>query len=153
MLLTCDAQGVLPPIEENEPGLSSGLQKIESAVLELEAHGIAREGIFLVGFSQGACLTVEYAARHARRWGGVAALTGGLIGEHVGRRDDAGTFDGTPIFEKVDSSADFHRKKEIKVFEGNIPPGSHTITANIVVKGNGSGALFSPEISSERSPP
>jgi predicted esterase len=88
----------LAPIEENEPGLSSGLQKIESAVLELEAQGIAREAIFLVGFSQGACLTVEYATRHARRWGGVAALTGGLIGEDVGRRDDAGTFDGTPVF-------------------------------------------------------
>ena len=50
-------------------------------------------------------------------------------------------FDGTPIFEKVDSTAEFHRKKELKIFEGNIPPGSHTITANIVVKGNGSGAF------------
>ncbi len=50
-------------------------------------------------------------------------------------------FDGTPIFEKIDSSSDFHRKKELKIFEGNIPPGSHTITANIVVKGNGSGAF------------
>lgn len=47
-------------------------------------------------------------------------------------------FDGTPIFEKVDSSTDFHKKKELKIFEGNIPPGSHTITATIVVKGNGS---------------
>jgi hypothetical protein len=50
-------------------------------------------------------------------------------------------FDGTPIFEKIDSSSDFHRKKELKIFEGNIPPGSHTITANIVVKGNGTGAF------------
>jgi len=50
-------------------------------------------------------------------------------------------FDGTPIFEKVDSTNEFHRKKELKIFEGNIPPGSHTITANIVVKGNGSGAF------------
>jgi hypothetical protein len=50
-------------------------------------------------------------------------------------------FDGTPIFEKVDSTTEFHRKKELKIFEGNIPPGSHTITANIVVKGNGSGAF------------
>lgn len=50
-------------------------------------------------------------------------------------------FDGTPIFEKVDNSTEFHRKKELKIFEGNIPPGSHTITANIVVKGNGSGAF------------
>ncbi len=50
-------------------------------------------------------------------------------------------FDGTPIFEKVDTTAEFHRKKELKIFEGNIPPGSHTITANIVVKGNGNGAF------------
>ncbi len=50
-------------------------------------------------------------------------------------------FDGTPIFEKVDSSTDFHKKKELKIFEGNIPPGSHTITATIVVKGNGSGGF------------
>jgi len=46
-------------------------------------------------------------------------------------------FDGTPIFEKIDSGTEFHRKKELKIFEGNIPPGSHTITANIVVKGHG----------------
>ncbi len=50
-------------------------------------------------------------------------------------------FDGTPIFEKVDSGMEFSRKKDLKIFEGNIPPGSHTITANIVVKGNGSGAF------------
>ena len=50
-------------------------------------------------------------------------------------------FDGTPIFEKVDSGMEFSKKKELKIFEGNIPPGSHTITANIVVKGNGSGAF------------
>ena len=50
-------------------------------------------------------------------------------------------FDGTPIFEKVDAGNEFHRKRELKIFEGNIPPGSHTITANIVVKGNGSGAF------------
>ncbi len=51
-------------------------------------------------------------------------------------------FDGTPIFEKIDSGSEFHRKKELKIFEGNIPPGSHTITANIVVKGHG-GSEFS----------
>jgi predicted esterase len=88
----------LAPVDTNEPGLSSGLAKIEKAVRELEAHGVARHDIMLVGFSQGACLAVEYAARHARRWGGIAALTGGLIGERVARGDGAGGFDGTPIF-------------------------------------------------------
>lgn len=88
----------LAPVEANEPGLSSGLAKIESTVLELEAHGIAREDIILLGFSQGACLAVEYAVRHARRWGGVAAFTGGLIGERIDRRDDDGGLEGTPFF-------------------------------------------------------
>ncbi|HSN55401.1 MAG TPA: dienelactone hydrolase family protein, partial [Candidatus Sulfomarinibacteraceae bacterium] len=88
----------LAPVEANEPGLSSALAKIERTVLALEAHGIAREDIILLGFSQGACLAVEYAVRHARRWGGVAALTGGLIGESIGRRDGEGGFEGTPIF-------------------------------------------------------
>lgn len=87
----------LAPREANEPGLSSALATIEGTVLELEEHGIAREDMILLGFSQGACLAVEYAARHALRWGGVAALTGGLIGERVARRDDAGNFAGTPI--------------------------------------------------------
>lgn len=50
-------------------------------------------------------------------------------------------FDGTPVFEKVDAPPEFHRKKELKIFEGNIPPGNHSITANIVVRGNGSGAF------------
>jgi predicted esterase len=88
----------LAPINANEPGLSSGLAKIEEAVTELEGHGIEPVDIVLLGFSQGACLTAEFAARHARRWGGVVALTGGLIGDRDEARDYAGTFDGTPVF-------------------------------------------------------
>lgn len=50
-------------------------------------------------------------------------------------------FDGTPVFEKVDQSSEFHKKKEMKIFEGNVPPGNHTISASIVVKGAGGGAF------------
>jgi hypothetical protein len=50
-------------------------------------------------------------------------------------------FDGTPVFEKVDESSEFHKKKEMKIFEGNVPPGNHTISASIVVKGAGGGAF------------
>jgi predicted esterase len=88
----------LAPIEGNEPGLSSGLAKIEHAVVELGEHGIGPENIILLGFSQGACLTVEFASRRARRWGGVVALTGGLVGDAAAPRGYAGAFHGTPVF-------------------------------------------------------
>jgi predicted esterase len=88
----------LAPIDANEPGLSSGLAKIEECVLELEEHGIAPENIVLLGFSQGACLSTEFAVRRARRWGGVVALTGGLVGDGDAPRDYAGNFHGTSIF-------------------------------------------------------
>jgi len=88
----------LAPIDANEPGLSSGLAKIEGVVVELGEQCIEPENIILLGFSQGACLTAEFAARRARRWGGVVALTGGLIGDADAARDYAGAFDGTPVF-------------------------------------------------------
>jgi predicted esterase len=88
----------LAPIGANEPGLSSGLARIEEAVVEMGEHGFGPENIILLGFSQGACLTVEFAARRAARWGGVVALTGGLVGDADAPRDHAGGFHGTPVF-------------------------------------------------------
>lgn len=88
----------LAPLDLNEPGLSSGLARIEQTVVELGEEGIAPEDIILLGFSQGACLTVEFAARRARRWGAVVALTGGLIGDDDAPRNYAGAFHGTPVF-------------------------------------------------------
>lgn len=88
----------LAPIAANEPGLSSGLVAIEEVVDELAGHGIGPENTILLGFSQGACLVSEFAARCARRWGGVAALTGGLIGDAEAPRDYVGAFHGTPVF-------------------------------------------------------
>lgn len=88
----------LAPTAANEPGLASGLRKIEDTMEELGRHGIEPKNVVLLGFSQGACLATEFAARHARRWGGVVALTGGLIGDRDTPRDYAGDFDGTPIF-------------------------------------------------------
>ena len=88
----------LVPVDDNEPGLSSALARIDAVVAELQNQGIGPADTMLLGFSQGACLALEYSARRARRWGGVAALTGGLIGERVTERDDAGSFEGTPVF-------------------------------------------------------
>jgi predicted esterase len=82
----------------NEPGLSSGLAALASLVGRIEAAGVARSRIVLLGFSQGACLTAEFAARHASRFGGVIVFSGGLIGPPGTRRDYPGAFDGTPVF-------------------------------------------------------
>lgn len=88
----------LAPIERNEPGLSSGLSVLAGLVDELESEGIPPERVLIAGFSQGACLGSEFAARHATRFGGLAVLTGGLLGPEGTPRDYEGDFDGTPVF-------------------------------------------------------
>jgi phospholipase/carboxylesterase len=88
----------LAPIQSNEPWLSSAMSVIESLLAQVEEAGIPPERIFLLGFSQGASLTLEFVARHARRYDGVAGLSGGIIGPEGTPRDYPGTLDGTPIF-------------------------------------------------------
>ena len=90
--------GFMEAIERNEPGITSGLRSIARVLGEIQAAGIPPERTLLLGFSQGACLATEYAARHARRYGGVACLSGGLIGPDGTPRDYAGSLDGTPVF-------------------------------------------------------
>lgn len=86
------------PVESNEPGRSSGLQAIDDAVTEANDAGIPTERVMILGFSQGACLASEYVARNPRRYGGLAVLSGGLIGESVDQDDYEGDLDGTPVF-------------------------------------------------------
>jgi predicted esterase len=88
----------LAPIPSNEPGLSSGLAAIAAVLARLAAAGIPPERTMLLGFSQGACLALEFTARNARRYGGAAGLSGGLIGPDGTPRDYAGSLAGTPIF-------------------------------------------------------
>jgi predicted esterase len=88
----------LEPIERNEPWLSSALQVIADLIEHVIASGVPAERLVLLGFSQGACLALEYAARHAQRYGGIVGLSGGLIGPEVQPQRYAGSFDGTPIF-------------------------------------------------------
>jgi len=90
--------GFMAPIASNEPGISSGMRAIERALAQVAAAGIALEHTVLLGFSQGACLATEFAARHARRYGGIAGLSGGLIGPDGTPRDYSGTLDGTRVF-------------------------------------------------------
>jgi predicted esterase len=85
-------------VELNEPYLSSALKKVVSVVAHLQAEGMGAERIALLGFSQGACLSLEYAARNPMRYGAVCALSGGLIGETVERGRYRGALSGTPVF-------------------------------------------------------
>lgn len=97
----------MEPLEKNEPYLSSALSVIEALVAHVKEAGIPAAKVMLLGFSQGACLTLEYAARHAQRYGGVVGLSGGLIGPDDTSRDYAGSFNGTPVFLGC-SDVDFH---------------------------------------------
>jgi phospholipase/carboxylesterase len=88
----------LAPVEANEPGRSSGLQAIDDAIETANDAGIPTERVMLLGFSQGACLASEYVARNPRRYGGLAVLSGGVIGPEGTEMDYEGDLAGTPVF-------------------------------------------------------
>lgn len=88
----------LAPLDQNEPYLSAALTRISHVMTEVEAAGIPAERIFLGGFSQGACLASEYAARNARRYGGLLLFSGGVIGPEGTPRDYPSSLAGTPVF-------------------------------------------------------
>ena len=97
----------LAPMEANQPGLDSGLAKIGSLVEQIEAAGVPAEKIMIGGFSQGACLSSEFVARNAKRYGGLFVLSGGVIGPPRTPRDYEGSMAGTPVFLGC-SDVDFH---------------------------------------------
>lgn len=108
----------LAPLEANEPFLSSALKRIDSLVNELIARGLPSDRIALLGFSQGACLTLEFTARNPRRYGAVIGLTGGLIGPPGTPRDYPGDLGGTPVFLGAgdpDPHVPFERVRETEV--------------------------------------
>jgi len=129
----------LAPLEQNEPGLSSALDQLGALVAHLEHAGIPAERIVLLGFSQGACLSLEFAARNARRYGGVVALSGGLIGPPGTPRDYPGGLNGTPVFlgcsdrdphipkDRVDESAKVFERMGAAVTERIYPGMGHTV--------------------------
>lgn len=90
--------GFMAPIERNEPGISSGMRAIERVLTQIGAAGIPPTRTLLLGFSQGACLASEFVARHAHRYGGLAVLSGGLIGPDGTPRNYPGSLEGTPVF-------------------------------------------------------
>lgn len=134
----------LSPTEQNEPGLSSGLSVIGSLVHVMAGEGIPAERVVLMGFSQGACLSQEYAARNARRYHAVVGLSGGLIGPPGTSRDYPGSFTATPVLlgcsdidphiplARVHESAEVFRKMGAAVDERIYPRMGHTINADEV---------------------
>lgn len=87
----------MAPAEENQPALDSSLKLLRSLVTELLSKGIQPYQIYFLGFSQGACLVLEYVARYAEPYGGVIAFTGGLIGEKLTPGNYSGDFQSTPV--------------------------------------------------------
>ncbi|REL37804.1 phospholipase [Rhodohalobacter sp. SW132] len=85
------------PLKKNEPWLNSALQRVDDLIQQLNGQGIGTGKIVLLGFSQGACLALEYAARHPRRYGGVIGLSGGLIGEEIRASEYSGDLENTPV--------------------------------------------------------
>ena len=130
----------LAPIPQNEPGISSGLAVLSKMVASLHEQGVDSQRIGLLGFSQGACLALEFAARNADRYAGVFALSGGLIGPPGTRRSYRGSFDGTPVFlgcsdvdphiplERVRESGEVFGRMNAKVDERIYPQLGHTVT-------------------------
>ncbi len=88
----------MAPKEMNQPGISSGLQAIYDQIAEINNTSISTDKIVLLGFSQGACLTTEFAARHPQRYGGVVGFSGGLIGEEIDPANYSGSLEQTPVF-------------------------------------------------------
>ncbi|MBN8879438.1 MAG: dienelactone hydrolase family protein [Sphingobacteriales bacterium] len=126
---------------DNEPALSSALIALGEAVKEAEAAGISKEQICFLGFSQGACLTLEFVTRNAAKYGGVIAFTGGLIGDKIYEENYKGDFQQTPVFigtsdpdphvpvDRVLASTALLRKMNASVLEKVYPMMGHTITA------------------------
>lgn len=138
----------LSPPALNEPWLSSALQLINDIVEELYQKGISSEQIYFLGFSQGACLTLEYVTRHAAKFGGVVAFTGGLIGDKVYPENYKGDFGGTPVFigtsdpdphvpvERVKTTTAILQQMNAVVIEKVYPNMGHTISQDEIDQAN-----------------
>ena len=138
----------LAPQKENEPWLSSALDLVQKTVYEINERGITAENIYFLGFSQGACLTLEYVARNAKRYGGVVAFTGGLIGDQINRNLYKGNFEKTPVFfgssnpdihvpvDRVHVSADIFKQMGADITENIYPNMGHTINQDEINKAN-----------------
>lgn len=131
--------GFMEPMEQNEPWLSAALSVVRDLVETVEDEGVPAGRVVLLGFSQGACLASEFLARNARRYGGLAAFSGGLIGPPGTPRDYDGSLEGTPVFlgcsdsdphipeERVHETAEVLQELDAEVTERLYPGMGHTV--------------------------
>lgn len=140
----------LMPPKQNEPWLSSALELIDEVVGDIQEAGVVSSNIFFSGFSQGACLTLEYITRRAKKWGGVAAFTGGLIGDKIYKENYyKGDFGGTPVFigcgdpdphipvERVHETTRILKEMNASVIEKIYPGMGHSILEDEIRQANG----------------
>ncbi|MEA2877383.1 MAG: phospholipase/carboxylesterase [Hyphomicrobiales bacterium] len=132
----------LAPLEQNEPHLSNALATVGAALDHVAREDFTPERIALIGFSQGGCLALEYAARNAKRYGAVAGLSAGLIGPLGLPRDYPGSFAGMPVFlgcsdvdshvplARVHESRDMLTRMGAAVTERIYPGMGHTVNAD-----------------------
>jgi predicted esterase len=129
----------LAPIAENEPYLTSALTVLAGLVDRLYAQHVPSERVGLLGFSQGACLALEFSARHATRYAAIMGLSGGLIGPAGTPRVYSGSLGSTPVFlgcsdvdahiplQRVHESAEVFRRLGAAVDERIYPEMGHTV--------------------------
>lgn len=129
----------MAPDQNNEPAYSNSIRLLEELVSDLYSKGFQPEQLFLIGFSQGACLALEFAAVHGKKYGGVIAFTGGLIGEQLKPEKYQGDLTGTKVFigssrhdmhvplERIEASALLLEKMGASVKTLIFPDRMHTI--------------------------
>lgn len=138
----------MAPPKQNEPWLSSALSFLQEVVEDVERAGIPSSNIYFLGFSQGACLTLEFVTRNAKQYGGVVAFTGGLIGDKIYPENYKGSFNNTPVFigssdpdmhvpvERVYATANIMKDMQADVTEKVYHNMGHTISQDEIDQAN-----------------
>ena len=138
-------QSFLAPRGENEPWLSSALDRVEQVIRSLESAGMTRAQIVLCGFSQGACLSTDFVASHPARYAGVIAFTGGLVGPLGSDLQHAGSLEGTPVllssgdpdphvpWVRVQQTADELARMGAEITIRRYPGRPHTVSAEEIL--------------------
>ncbi len=133
---------------KNEPWLSSALDLLTTIVSELISNGKKTSSIYFTGFSQGACLALEWVTRNANKYGGVAAFTGGLIGDKIYPENYSGDFQRTPFFlgssdpdphvpvERVYATANILKNRNAEVKEKIYANLGHTLDPDEITNAN-----------------
>jgi len=138
----------MAPPKQNEPWLSSALSLLQEVVQDVERAGIPSSNIYFLGFSQGACLTLEFVTRNAKQYGGVVAFTGGLIGDKIYPENYKGSFNNTLVFigssdpdmhvpvERVYATANIMKDMQADVTEKVYHNMGHTINQDEIDQAN-----------------